>query len=119
MNDHPPTPCCNYVGIATMPHPVQWNPYNGVVQCHNCGHQYEPVGRKLESDLRNMILECWTAMRGAYNRFDTIREQDKNIYVDSDMANLEKHLPHLGNPYGIKEIDLMLMGCRGTFLSDD
>lgn len=37
------TLCCNYEADPSLPYPVFWNPYNGVVQCHACGHQYEPV----------------------------------------------------------------------------
>lgn len=40
--NHPPTPCCGYVCGTEHPHPVMWNPYNGVVQCHNCGETYTP-----------------------------------------------------------------------------
>ncbi len=29
--------CCDY-----SPKAVFWNPYNKVVQCHNCGHVWEP-----------------------------------------------------------------------------
>ena len=40
---HPPTPCCNYEAELSNAYPVFWNPFNSVVQCHNCGHQYEAV----------------------------------------------------------------------------
>ena len=40
---HPPTPCCGYAGPMTITHPICWNPYNDVVQCHNCGHVYSPA----------------------------------------------------------------------------
>lgn len=40
---HPPTPCCNYRAELSNTYPVFWNPFNKVVQCHNCGHQYEAV----------------------------------------------------------------------------
>lgn len=29
--------CCN-----SDPKAIEWNPYNQVVQCHNCGHVYVP-----------------------------------------------------------------------------
>lgn len=35
------TTCCNYEIDNTRP-PVMWNEFNGVVQCHNCGHVYVP-----------------------------------------------------------------------------
>lgn len=30
--------CCGYYD----PSVVKWNPFNKVIQCHNCGHIYEP-----------------------------------------------------------------------------
>ena len=39
---HPPTECCNYICPVSIPYPVMWNPYNKVVQCHNCGHVFIP-----------------------------------------------------------------------------
>ena len=39
----PVIPCCGYIAcIAGADYPVMWNPYNKVVQCHNCGHIYVP-----------------------------------------------------------------------------
>ena len=29
-------PCCGYTDTSAL----QWNPYNGVAQCHNCGQVY-------------------------------------------------------------------------------
>jgi hypothetical protein len=40
---HLPTPCCKYRAELSNAYPIFWNPFNKVVQCHNCGHQYEPV----------------------------------------------------------------------------
>lgn len=31
-------PCCGYNNLEA----VKWNPYNQVVQCHNCGQVYTP-----------------------------------------------------------------------------
>jgi hypothetical protein len=50
-------PCCGYTDAGA----VKWNPFNGVVQCHNCGQTYtqpavqEPVAEvialtKLENE---------------------------------------------------------------------
>ncbi len=36
------TQCCGYVQSETDSI-IRWNPYNGVVQCHNCGTMYVPV----------------------------------------------------------------------------
>jgi len=35
-------PCCGYTDASA----VKWNPFNGVVQCHNCGQTYTPPQRK-------------------------------------------------------------------------
>jgi len=35
------TACCSYE-IDNKNPPVFWNEFNGVVQCHNCGHVYDP-----------------------------------------------------------------------------
>ncbi len=29
-------PCCGYTDASA----IKWNPFNGVVQCHNCGQTY-------------------------------------------------------------------------------
>jgi hypothetical protein len=34
-------PCCGYMDASA----VKWNPFNGVVQCHNCGQTYTPPQR--------------------------------------------------------------------------
>lgn len=36
------TQCCDYEPSSGIPYPVFWNPFNGVVQCHNCGTVYVP-----------------------------------------------------------------------------
>ena len=36
------TKCCQYEIDEARP-VVAWNPYNGNVQCHNCGHVYVPA----------------------------------------------------------------------------
>ncbi len=35
--DKSPTSCCGYIPSRYGEHPIKWNPYNQVVQCHNCG----------------------------------------------------------------------------------
>jgi hypothetical protein len=40
---HPKTLCCGYEAKTALPYPVMWNPFNKVVQCHNCGHVFEPI----------------------------------------------------------------------------
>jgi hypothetical protein len=39
-------PCCQYVLTDTQKYPVFWNPFNKVVQCHNCGHIWTPESIK-------------------------------------------------------------------------
>lgn len=63
-------------------------------------------------DLRDMIKDCWTAMRSAYHRMDTIRETNPEIALALDMAQLASHLPHLRNPYLDSDIDEAVMKFR-------
>jgi hypothetical protein len=35
------TPCCNYKFPEHVPGPIYWNPFNRVVQCHNCGQAFD------------------------------------------------------------------------------
>ena len=44
---HPPTDCCGYSAELDNSYPVFWNPHNKVVQCHSCGHTYEPCSIKV------------------------------------------------------------------------
>lgn len=39
-------PCCGYQYVDDN-YPVYWNRFNGVVQCHNCGHTWVPAIRAL------------------------------------------------------------------------
>jgi hypothetical protein len=41
VGSHPKTECCGYECSVNIPYPVMWNPFNKVVQCHNCGSVYE------------------------------------------------------------------------------
>lgn len=43
---HPATACCGYRAPMALPYPVFWNEMNKVIQCHSCGHQFEPAVRK-------------------------------------------------------------------------
>jgi hypothetical protein len=36
------TDCCGK-GFNNDDCPVKWNPHNGVIQCHYCGHVYSPI----------------------------------------------------------------------------
>ena len=107
---HPPTRCCNYEGLSTMPHPVCWNPYNKVVQCHNCGHVYSPIQRGRELAACQIIRQCWYTLRSALNRFDTIRETNPEIYLESDMAAINKVLPHTSAVYTLEDAENAIKG---------
>lgn len=74
---HHPTACCQYTCPIEIPHPVQWNPYNQVVQCHNCGHVYEPVRVIADDASHKRALDDLVAM---------IEEYEKRA-----------HPPHLGD----------------------
>jgi len=37
-------PCCGYTDASA----IKWNPFNGVVQCHNCGQTYTHSARNQE-----------------------------------------------------------------------
>ena len=106
MTNHPPTPCCNYVGLGTMPHPVCWNPYNEVVQCHNCGHVYEPVDRKQELATHLLLKQAWYALRDAFNRMSTIRETNPEIYLTEDMRHILRCIPHTRANYTDDDVNL-------------
>jgi hypothetical protein len=46
-------PCCGYADASA----VKWNPFNGVVQCHNCGQTYTPPQRKPLTD--DLLTDLW------------------------------------------------------------
>jgi hypothetical protein len=54
-------PCCGYTKDA-----IKWNPFNGVVQCHNCGQTYYPSPSLAED---NATIE---ALRKDAKRLDFI-----------------------------------------------
>jgi len=49
-------PCCGYTDASA----VKWNPFNGVVQCHNCGQCYTTPPQRTEpvSDDIASIIAC-------------------------------------------------------------
>ena len=63
------TICCQY-DYGKLPHPVQFNPYNNVVQCHNCGEVYVPqldrckeeeaIAHSVMNECRKVIMLKWT-----------------------------------------------------------
>jgi len=42
-------PCCGYTDASA----VKWNPFNGVVQCHNCGQCYTTPPQRTDNGLGN------------------------------------------------------------------
>lgn len=73
------TLCCDYT-YKGLPHPVQFNPYNNVVQCHNCGQIYVPqinvaeeeeaIAKRVNTECRKHILLVWTKDYPAIQRCD-------------------------------------------------
>ena len=51
------TACCGYEVKAGDKGPVHANPFNGVVQCHNCGQEYSamPAGMMM-TDKRIAVM---------------------------------------------------------------
>jgi hypothetical protein len=53
--------CCGYTDASA----VKWNPFNGVVQCHNCGQTYTPPQRtKQEPASKYCCHSCLKASGG-------------------------------------------------------
>jgi len=46
-------PCCGYRDASA----VKWNPFNDVVQCHNCGQTYTPPPQRTWVGLTNNELQ--------------------------------------------------------------
>ena len=56
-------PCCGYTDASA----VKWNPFNGVVQCHNCGQCYTTPPQRTWVDLSDEdIEECFTVTPDLY-----------------------------------------------------
>jgi len=48
-------PCCGYTDASA----VKWNPFNGVVQCHNCGQTYTaPQRTEQEHPVYSPFISC-------------------------------------------------------------
>lgn len=67
------TPCCGYQWDSLgddRKGPIFWNPFNGAVQCHNCGAAFDLPSPPLEvvqealREARELIGEAWVAMSG-------------------------------------------------------
>ncbi len=48
LKRHLPIECCNYSCPTNIPYPVMWNPFNKVVQCHNCGQVWQPKNTRTD-----------------------------------------------------------------------
>jgi hypothetical protein len=64
-------PCCGYTDASA----VKWNPFNGVVQCHNCGQTYTTPQRTwtglTDEEIKTICVEngwdsSWQSMRFAH-----------------------------------------------------
>ncbi len=55
LDVEPKAPCCKHrmVGVRNPTPVVQWNQFNGVVQCHACGQIYVPAASDAEG------VEAW------------------------------------------------------------
>lgn len=69
------TPCCN-----SDPEAVKYNSHNKVVQCHKCGHVWEPMGGPVPVDLHDL--------------FDYARLKN------TEPRKLPTVIASLGDPYG-------------------
>jgi hypothetical protein len=49
-------PCCGYTDASA----VKWNPFNGVVQCHNCGQCYTTPPQRTWVGLTDEEINEWT-----------------------------------------------------------
>jgi hypothetical protein len=54
-------PCCGY----TDANAVKWNPFNGIVQCHNCGHTYAPSQRTWVGLTDEDAEEVWQSVQAS------------------------------------------------------
>ena len=59
-------PCCGYADTSA----IKWNPYNSVVQCHNCGQVYtapQPARQPLTDEQMYSLYSLYCeAMKGYY-----------------------------------------------------
>jgi hypothetical protein len=62
-------PCCGYIDASA----IKWNPFNGVVQCHNCGQTYAALRAALEQPERTLtdevIADLWHQNGGFHHHF--------------------------------------------------
>ncbi len=76
------TLCCGYKIDNTRP-VVMWNEFNGVVQCHNCGHVYVPR-QKLE------LAEVALQMMAARESNPNLLRARKNAVVLTDVERIQQ-----------------------------
>ncbi|MFM2007588.1 MAG: hypothetical protein RLZZ09_3243 [Pseudomonadota bacterium] len=55
-------PCCGYIDASA----IKWNPFNGVVQCHNCGQTYTALRAALEQPEQDPVacIRTWHKKNG-------------------------------------------------------
>lgn len=63
------TPCCGYVFNVGDHGPILWNPYNDIVQCHNCGQGFimHTPGTDAEQQRLDAAAANW--LQGHRNRW--------------------------------------------------
>ena len=61
-------PCCGYTDASA----VKWNPFNNVVQCHNCGQVYtsQPQRKPLSDDECDAIYAALNAWARDVDEYD-------------------------------------------------
>ena len=54
-------PCCGYL----LADAIKFNPFNKVVQCHNCGQVYSPQIKELsDEEIKEVIRKHWNKELG-------------------------------------------------------
>ena len=68
-------PCCGYTDASA----VKWNPYNQVVQCHNCGQVYTTPPKRTWVGLSLADKEEYLALDFGGNRLDAMDWADQRL----------------------------------------
>lgn len=88
-NPHQATPCCNYVADPSQGYPVFWNPFNGVVQCHNCGHTYSPEASGASAEYwKNRSLQAEDLIERMQTWEEVLPKQERLEQLQSNVARI-------------------------------
>ena len=86
-------PCCGYV-FQKNDYPVFWNPYNEVVQCHNCGEVYVPMTElvKAQESLARSGVQLAGQVQRAERAEAELKLQDQaNDILTADLTTANAH----------------------------